>query len=390
MVCLFIHRYRWGHLIRGDERGFLEKAAQYKARGLELLTVEKRPSMQGAYGDGLYKSLGTGEFRLPIRTVVDLAVVIMSSLIALGRSGKEKPAAVYAYNQDPENVVPGLVFKFLFGRPLVVVYHHITRLAAAPLGYGIAERRRTGYGLASSIWLSLVPAVNRKCLRLADLHLALSASTKSEAESWVGVRDCIVVGNGVDTKKFRELEVEKVYDAAFLGRIVPQKGVETLLRAWAMVVRRNPASRLVLVGGAEPNLMKHYRALAEQDGVADSVVFTGFLPDDELVRTLNSSKMFVFPSLKEGFAQAVSQAMACGLCCVLSDIPALRETYGEVAFLVPPGDPAALANMVTELLADERTLHEQGGRSREFVQRFEWGAVVEKELAAMRKSLSRG
>ncbi|HEV2139115.1 MAG TPA: glycosyltransferase family 4 protein [Nitrososphaerales archaeon] len=356
---------------------------RYKIRGLNLLTLEKRPSLQKSFGDDLYTSLETGEFRLPIRNPMDLALVILKSLKTLGRLKQFRPIAIYAYNQDPENVVPGLIFKFLLGRPLIIVYHHISRLSFAPFGLGVLERRNKGYGLLSSMWLSLVPALNRMSVGTADVHLALSTSTKREVEAWAGVENCIVVGNGVDTKKFRLIEGEREYAAAFLGRIVPQKGIETLLRAWSLVVLRQPDSRLVLIGGADSSQMSLYRELAKEVGVASSVDFKGFLSDEEVVRTLNSSKMFVFPSLKEGFAQAVSQAMACGLCCLISDIPALRETYDEVAVFVPPSDPRALASKIIAMLANDSELIRCGARSRLFVERFDWGAVVEKELQAL-------
>jgi glycosyltransferase involved in cell wall biosynthesis len=152
-----------------------------------------------------------------------------------------------------------------------------------------------------------------------------------------------------------------------------------------MVLKRRPGSRLVLIGGADSDQMRHFKKLAKELSVLESVDFKGFLSDEEVVRTLNSSKMFVFPSSREGFAQAVSQAMACGLCCVISDIPALRETYGEVAFLVPPRNPVALADQIASMLTSDTELLECGVRSRQFVQKFDWGAVVDKELYALRQ-----
>lgn len=388
LVCLFLHRYRWGYQIRGDERGFLEKARQYRSKGFKLLTVEKRPSLQSSYGGKLYTSIETGDFRLPVRGPFDLAIIVLKSIRRVGQLRRSNPIAVYAYNQDPENVVTGLVVKFLLGRPLVIVYHHITKLLFAPLGVGIVERRRMGYSLFSSVWLSVVPAINRMSAGLADVQLALSTSTKEEVEAAVGVENCIVVGNGIDSDKFRQIQVEKEYEAAFLGRIVRQKGIDTLLRAWSSVTKRKPGSRLVLIGGGDADQIRHYRSLAEEVGVADSVDFKGFLSDEEVVRTLNSSRMFVFPSLKEGFAQAVSQAMACGLCCVISDIPALRETYGDVAVLVPPSNPTALADRIADMLGNPLVLSECGARGRRFVRKFDWGTVVEKELRAMLPSIT--
>jgi glycosyltransferase involved in cell wall biosynthesis len=379
-MALFIHRYRWGYQIRGDERGFLEKARVYKSLGIRIWAVEKRPSLEETLGENAYVSLSVGDFHLPVRNPMDLFVAVLKSVTALTTIRGERPLVVYAYNQDPENVVTGLVFKLLLRSPLVIVYHHISTLSFASFGDGIAERRRKGYGLLASVWRSFVPALNRFSAKVADAHLALSYSTKSEVEGLLGVKDCVVVGNGLDTLKFRPLDVEKEYDVAFLGRIVHQKGIDTLLKAWAIVTQQRPHSRLILVGGIEQPELDFFLKLAKDLSVLDSVEFKGFLDDDEVVRLLSASRLFVFPSQKEGFAQAVSQAMACGLCCVLSDIPSLRETYGGVAVFVPPDDPEELATCISKMLADPETCRELGARSKQFVQRFDWRDVVEKEL----------
>lgn len=379
-MALFIHRYRWGYQIRGDERGFLEKARVYKSLGIGIWAVEKRPSLEEALGESVYKSLSVGDVSLPIRSPIDLIVVVLKSVRRLATSKAGRPVAVYAYNQDPENVVTGLVFKLILRAPLVIVYHHISALSMASFGKGIAERRSKGYGLFSSVWRSFVPALNRFSAHAADVHLALSDSTKSEVELLLDVRSCAVVGNGVDTLKFRPLDVEKTYDAAFLGRIVNQKGIDTLLRAWSLVSKRQPSPRLILIGGGDRIELDYFRKIAREVGVLDLVEFRGFVSDEEVVRLLSASKLFVFPSRREGFAQAVSQAMACGLCCVLSDIPSLRETYGEVAVFVPPDDPEELANCISRMLDETEVRRGYGARSKQFVQKFDWGMVVEREL----------
>jgi glycosyltransferase involved in cell wall biosynthesis len=385
LVALFIHRYWWGYQIRGDERGFLEKAREYRSLGIGIWAVEKRPSLEEALGENVYTSLSVGNMRLPIRNPMDLLVVILKSVKKLVTSGAGRPVAVYAYNQDPENVVTGWVFKLILGVPLVIVYHHISVLSLAPLGKGIVGRRSRGYGLFASVWRSLVPALNRFSAKAADIHLALSNSTKSEVELLLGVRSCTVVGNGVNTLKFRPLDVEKRYDAAFLGRMVQQKGIDTLLRAWSLVSRQRPNPKLILIGGGDRPELSHFRKIAREVGVLDLVEFRGFAADEEVVKLLSASKLFVFPSRREGFAQAVSQAMACGLCCVLSDIPSLREIYGDVAVFVPPDNPEELAACISRMLDNPEVRREYGARSKQFVQKFDWKKVVERELSEINR-----
>ena len=344
-----------------------------------------RPSLGEEMAEKAYISLSVGHIQLPIRNPLDLIMAVLKAAEKLLTTRVEKPIAVYAYNQDPENVVAGLVFKFLLRSPLVIVYHHVSDSTFSSFGEGILGRRRKGYGLLASAWRSAVPALNRISAKVADVHLALSYTTKVEVEQLLNVKDCVVVGNGIDTTKFKPLEIEKKYDAAFLGRIVHQKGIETLLRAWAIVCRQKPDSKLILMGGVEKPELVYFSKLARELGVLGSVEFKGFLNDDEVVKSLCASRLFVFPSRKEGFAQAVSQAMACGLCCVISDIPPLRETYGDVAIFVPPDDPGQLAACISKMLDDPEKCRELGIRSRQFVQKFNWGGVVEKELEAMHR-----
>jgi glycosyltransferase involved in cell wall biosynthesis len=324
MICLFIHRYRWGYQIRGDERGFFEKARVYRSKGVDLFALEKYPSFQQGIGGYAYDSINIGECRLPIRSPIDLAVILLKTMFRIGTLRPKRPMAIYAYNQDPENIITGFLLKLFYRVPLVIVYHQISTSSFTPFLQGVADRRRRGNSLASSIWRSVVPSLNRFSAIRADVHLALSEATRSEMEKDLGVRNGVTVGNGVDFHKFRSLDVEKIYDAAFLGRLAHQKGIDILLRAWHYVILHLSDAKLVLIGGADLAELQRYKGLINELGLTKEVDLKGFVADEDVVRLLNSSKLFVFPSRKEGFAQAVSQAMSCGLCCILSDIPSLR------------------------------------------------------------------
>jgi len=117
-----------------------------------------------------------------------------------------------------------------------------------------------------------------------------------------------------------------------------------------------------------------------------NVDFAGFVGDDEVVRLLNSSKLFVFPSRQEGFAQAVSQAMGCGLCCILSDIPPLREVYGSAAVFSPLNQPKLLAETIRRLLGAEGERRLYSERARQLAETFSWEDAVNQEISLIRTS----
>jgi glycosyltransferase involved in cell wall biosynthesis len=385
MIGTFVHTYSWGHQIRGDERGYIEKVKSYRSLGIEFFTLERDPSIQDGIREQIYTSLRLGNCAVPPRDIGQLALLSLYSLRAAIRRYPSRPMAIYAYNQDIENLWVAYLLKVLVGAPLVVVYHQIWPPAFASFGKGIVDRVRRGYHPVRAILKSLLPSLNKFAADHADVHIALSKATKDDVEKYLGIKDCVVIGNGLDTVKFHPLNLPKTFDAAFLGRLAPQKGIDVLLKAWSEVVRANPNSQLVLLGGGDAEDVARYKGMAKELMLDRNVTFKGFVEDEELVRLLNSSKLFVFPSRKEGFAQAVSQAMGCGMCCILSDIPPLKEVYGSAAMFFPVDQPAALARTIGELLVaeDERKMFAK--KARQLAEKFSWGDTVKRELAQLSK-----
>ena len=131
-----------------------------------------------------------------------------------------------------------------------------------------------------------------------------------------------------------------------VARLDKQKGLEYLLEAAALV----PETIFVLAGAGpeRPALEAQTRAL----GLNNRVVFLGYR--DDVDNLLASCDLFVLPSLFEGLPLSVLEAMAAGKPVVATAIGGTDETIidGETGLLVPPADPAALANAIRRLLAD--------------------------------------
>lgn len=385
MVGTFVHTYRWGQQIRGDERGYIEKVRSYGKLGIEFFTLEKHPSLQDDMGLKLYKSLRLGNCPVPPQGIGQLMLLSLYGLKAAIRRYPARPLAIYAYNQDIENLWVAYLLRALIGAPLVVIYHQIRPASFSSFSEGVASRMQRGFHTIRAVTRSLLPALNRFAARHADVQIALSEATRRDVEEYLKIKNCVIVGNGLDTEKFRPLNLAKTYDAVFLGRLAPQKGIDVLLRAWDEIARENPNSRLILLGGGRPEDVSSYRKMVRDLRLEESVVFAGFVEDEELVRILNSSKLFVFPSRKEGFAQAVSQAMGCGLCCILSDIRPLREVYGGAAVFCPVDQPSALAEKIRNLLADQNERERLSREARRLAESFSWDDSVKRELAQISK-----
>jgi glycosyltransferase involved in cell wall biosynthesis len=129
------------------------------------------------------------------------------------------------------------------------------------------------------------------------------------------------------------------------------KGLDVLLRAVALLHEDFPALRLELAGeGPERGALE---ALARSLGIADSVVFAGFLDRMSLTRSLERCTAFVLPSRSEPFGIAVVEALAAGAPVVASRVGGIPEiiTDGHNGLLVPPENPAALADALRTILS---------------------------------------
>jgi len=161
----------------------------------------------------------------------------------------------------------------------------------------------------------------------------------------------------------------------FAGRHEPRKGLQVLLRAWPDVHRRTGA-RLRVVG-ADPLAVQ--LLLTRLRVPSDGIDVLGFLSQDELTTTLRTTKALVAPSLGgESFGMVLTRAFACATPVIASDIPGYRDVVTpDTALAVPPDDPAALADAIESLLADEPRRAAMGAAARELaIAHYGWSDVA--------------
>ena len=159
------------------------------------------------------------------------------------------------------------------------------------------------------------------------------------------------------------------------GQLIPRKGFDLLVNAWAGVAREHPEWRLRVLGsGAQRAELEAAVAAA---GLTDVVTFAGFTPD--LAGELAAASMFVLSSRSEGFPMVVLEAMAAGLPVVAFDCPTgPRELVddGVTGLLVPRRDTAALAAAVSRVAADPDLRHRMGAAAIERARLFDAESVA--------------
>jgi len=161
----------------------------------------------------------------------------------------------------------------------------------------------------------------------------------------------LVIQGGVDVETSLKVGPQPlVYDALFIGRFHPQKGVLELIDIWSEFVRMKKDARLAIIGYGY--LEGEMKALAEKRGVLASLTFFGFLDGVEKIRVMKSAKMVLHPATYDSGGMAACEAFACGLPGVSFDLPALRTYYPRGMLKTPCFDKTAFAKNMYALLTD--------------------------------------
>lgn len=154
----------------------------------------------------------------------------------------------------------------------------------------------------------------------------------------------------------------------YVGTLQPRKNLLRLMDAFATL----PGQHALVLAGKKGWLYSDILRRAEALGVGHRVIFTGYVPDDDLPALLSGAEVFVFPSLYEGFGLPVLEALACGIPVVCSDTSSLPEVAGDAALLVSPTDTEALAAAISRVLADADLRQALVVRGREQAAQFTW------------------
>jgi phosphatidylinositol alpha-mannosyltransferase len=241
--------------------------------------------------------------------------------------------------------------------PLVATFH-----ASGDLGW---------MRLGGPLWGFLIDRI--------DHRIAVSERARESQQRWLP-GEYEVIPNGVLLPPEAPAG-GRDHRVVFAGRQEPRKGLHVLLRAWPEI-RRRTGLRLT-VAGADPLAVR--LLLARLRVADDGIDVVGFLSQEELTRTLLEAKALVAPSVgQESFGMVLTRGFACALPAVASDIAGYREVLTpEAAVAVAPNEPDALADAVSELVADEPRREAMGSAARALaVERYAWPAIAARLEAA--------
>jgi glycosyltransferase involved in cell wall biosynthesis len=151
----------------------------------------------------------------------------------------------------------------------------------------------------------------------------------------------------------------------YAGMLVPSKGVQVLLEAFARVREARPDAQLILIGAGHAEA--RFRSLVKTLGLDQSVRFVAPIPQAQLAAWMRAAVCLVLPSFSEGLGRVVLEAMACGRPAIGTNVGGIPELIqdGVTGYLVPPGDSVALTHCMLRLLQDPALADAMGARGRE-------------------------
>jgi glycosyltransferase involved in cell wall biosynthesis len=202
--------------------------------------------------------------------------------------------------------------------------------------------------------------------RRADHVITISQNTQRDIQHFLNVpEERISVIYEAAASIFRPVEPESARITArgkygiegryilFVGTLEPIKNLSRLIEAYALARQRGMTEPSLVVVGQKGWQFADIFARVERLGLQDEIVFTGFVPDEDLPALYSGADVFVMPSLYEGFGLPVLEAMACGTPVLTSDVSSLPEIASDAAILVNPMDVDALAEALERVCGDD-------------------------------------
>ena len=220
--------------------------------------------------------------------------------------------------------------------------------------------------------------------KLKGKFFVLNSADKQKIVS-MGIRNEVVhiVSMGVNVSEYAKTAPEAngaAYDAVFLGRMHPQKGLFDLVKIWKIVCTKRPDSRLGIIGGGGEEWFDKLKNEINASGVSENIDILGFKEGEEKIRILKSARCFVMPSHYESWGMVAVEAMASGLPVVAYDLPIFREIFSCGMIRVELGDIKGFAEAVLDLVSRPEYRKQLVEESETFLKKFDWTSIAEGEL----------
>jgi glycosyltransferase involved in cell wall biosynthesis len=270
--------------------------------------------------------------------------------------------------------------------PTLVVSHYCRRYGIPYVIQARGTLRRAHTSLAAKGLYDLLLA--RKIFDNCALCIASSMTEREDYRQFLrGATRIATIPNGIDIARYAALPdpgqfrkrhgIRERIVITYLGRMHPIKGIDVLVRAFALIRRREEA-RVAIIGPDE-DYKKDLVALARKEGVLESVSFFDALDGDEKLEAYVDSDVVVYAGASESFGMVAIEAMMCGVPVIASEGTGCGELVDRfgAGTLIPYGDARRMAEAIDSIVADPGEARKKSAEAGQTArQQLAWGAIA--------------
>lgn len=234
------------------------------------------------------------------------------------------------------------------------------------------------YGQRISFWI-----IKRGATKIVTL-----SGTYSELVDLKFPENRMSISNaGVDFDVIDKVQASGIkYDAVFLARLHPSKGIRDLLKVWKLVTQKKKDAKLAVIGGGPEHIVNSLKKRILDYALESNIDLLGFLPTHEEVYTvMKSSKVYINLEEEDGWSMSGSEAMACGLPVIAYDLKMFHSAFKKGFIVVPLHDTQRFADTVLEILKNDARRCELSKEAREESENFDWDKIALELSKAMIK-----
>jgi len=232
----------------------------------------------------------------------------------------------------------------------------------------------------------------RNYCKRADVIVTISEFSRQEIHKYlcIPLERIEVMYCGVDLKRYHpdysKEQIEAVKHKCgirgdyllYLGTLEPRKNLETLVDAYRLIKEQVPDVPKLVLAGKKGWMYEGLFEKIKTFGLEKDILFPGYLAEEEVPALLCGARVFIFPSLYEGFGIPPLEAMACGTPVVISDASSLPEIVGDAGLQVPAKDAEKMAEKIEKLLTDNILWEKCRQAGLERARKFTWDKSAQK------------
>lgn len=171
----------------------------------------------------------------------------------------------------------------------------------------------------------------------------------------------------------------------YVGTLEPRKNIKVLIESFNQVIKKLDKSIKLVIAGKKGWMYDELFKKIEEYKLIDRIIFTGYVPDDKLPALYKGAKIFVYPSLYEGFGLPPLEAMSCGTPVITSNTSSLPEVVGDAGYLFDPNNAQELTDKILLLLNNEALRQEFINKGKKRSALFDWDKTAAETLKVYEK-----